>query len=134
MKVLMSNMRIYRPDMRHRFQKGAQMGVEIYGRSDDLIEVDGDIREEFGYHYREEHIESKFLAFSDGTVVRVRYGQPGTYGWELHVMTIGTGSSVNHQPATNHDDNYSDVVNIEGVDIRWVVVGEQFVMAMYLKE
>jgi hypothetical protein len=104
------------------------MGVKVYGASDDLIEVDGDIREEFGYHYSESDPTTKYLSFSDGTVIRVRYGEADEYGWSLKAMADGTDSAVTHIPATS-EDNYSDMIEIEDVDIRWVVIGDQFVRA-----
>jgi len=40
--------------------------LKVYGASDDLIEIKGDIREEFSRY----DSEGDYLAFSDGTVLK----------------------------------------------------------------
>lgn len=100
--------------------------IKVYGAIDDLIEVEGDIREEFGYHYSESDPTAKFLAFSDGTALKITYGLDDCC-WRISVYASNPESNVKHTPATSEDSGYTDVVVIEA-DIKWVVVGEQFVM------
>lgn len=45
----------------------------IYGSSDDLIELEGDVSQEFGAYERCEDGEGFVLALSDGTLLSVRY-------------------------------------------------------------
>jgi len=102
------------------------MGVKVYGASDDLIEIEGDIREEFGYHYSVSDPTAKFLAFSDGTALKITYGLDDGC-WRISVYA-GNPDYITHTPATS-EDNYSDIVEID-TDIRWVVVGEEFKMVL----
>jgi hypothetical protein len=63
----------------------------MYGCSDDLIELKGDLDVEFNASYR----GSDIFTFSDGTVIEVTYGKknPKTGEelgvWELRVITQG---------------------------------------------
>jgi len=104
-----------------------EVGCKIYGASDDLIEVDGDIREEF-YH-SEDGVD--LLAFSDGTLLSVEYDNSGM--WRINRLMDGT-SRYTKDEATAEEGNredglpaYSDVVTLTpGVDrerVRWIVHG-----------
>ena len=96
------------------------MSIVVIGASDDLIEVDGDIREEFNVLGND---EGSILGFSNGTVLRVRYDDEGVWRitplWHTTVVKIDYAS----------DDTkytYSDVATIdEPVD--WVVCGTEWV-------
>lgn len=102
--------------------------IRIYGASDDLVEVEGDISEEFTYtgdfcRFNGDDL----LAFSDGTVIGVRYDAQGI--WRLSVVCSGTARVV-HQVCTAdgfEDDEYSDVIHLfdEELDrsISWVLHG-----------
>ena len=63
------------------------MSITIYGDSDDLIEVDGDIREEFSYSGSE---EGDLLGFSDGTLLRIRHDDQGT--WRITPVCRGASN------------------------------------------
>lgn len=90
------------------------MTVRVYGASDDLIEVEGDLREEFGACDT-----VVMLVFADGTRLRVVYSPEGYNGrWQIAVLDDPTGT-VKHTPALDEDANYSDVVEFE-TDSRWV--------------
>lgn len=92
------------------------MSVTVYGFSDDLVEVDGDVYEEFmspnGKGY---------LAFSNGCVLKIVYDESGT--WRI-TPVVPVGLSVVQAPE-NDESIYSDVATIEG-DIAWVVFGEEY--------
>lgn len=92
--------------------------VEISGSSDDLIEVEGDILEEFSACD-----EAKYLAFSDGTVLKIEYTNGGL--WRIVRFREGTSKYEKYFEATDPDDDYSDRVRLEG-DIAWVVCGDGF--------
>lgn len=49
--------------------------LKVYGASDDLVEIDGDISEEFGRF----DSEGDYLAFSDGTVLKAIYDEDGIW-------------------------------------------------------
>lgn len=98
------------------------MPVKIYGASDDLIEVEGDVREEFySVTLNDDDDEGGLLAFSNGTVLRIVYTREGL--WRI---TPVAGEVSVEQCIEETDDLYSDIAEVPG-DIRWVVFGTQFV-------
>jgi hypothetical protein len=92
----------------------------IYGASDDLIEIDGSVREEFGCMLDTAQ-ESAYLAISDGTVLRVRYDEDGI--WRFTPLVVGS-ASVHYEFGTD-DRTHSDRVTLTGDDLSWVVLGTQ---------
>lgn len=89
--------------------------LKIYGASDDLIEIEGDIREEFG-----PPDGPVLLGFSDGTVLQVQYGAGGNAFWRITPIIYGS-ASYSKTEATDEDERYSDVVTLDG-DIKWVML------------
>lgn len=100
--------------------------VTIYGASDDLIELDGDLSEEFSAlnDYREE--TGGLLGFSDGTVLDVIYGHEGI--WRIVRVSAGTATFTKDENPLDDDERYSDRVTLEG-DLRWCVFGQTLVRA-----
>lgn len=100
------------------------MKLEIYGASDDLIEVDGDICEEFnalGDSF-EGGGDGGLLAFSDGTILKVIYGDEGI--WRISPIVHGLADySINQ--GTDMDDDYTDRVTLTG-EFAWVVYGSEY--------
>lgn len=92
--------------------------ITVYGASDDLIEIEGGLREEF----EAADGSMNYLAFSDGTVLSVVYGKDGL--WTLRRVVTGTASFSKHD-ATDEDEDYSDRVTLDG-NILWVVCGTRF--------
>lgn len=102
--------------------------VTIYGASDDLIEVEGDIHEEFswpGWKLGGGSEESALLAVSDGTILRVRYDVEGC--WRIERIAVGA-AIYQHTPATSPKDDYSDRVTLTG-DVTWIVLGNEMARA-----
>jgi hypothetical protein len=101
--------------------------LSIYGSSDDLIIVDGDeLTEEFS-GYRSSDESPRYLAFSDGTVLRVWYDAEGD--WRVRREAVGT-ATYEHWPANGHPEaiaapTYSDVAFLAG-EFAWVVMGNNF--------
>lgn len=96
--------------------------ITIYGASDDLVEVEGDIREEFNYPY-DENIP-QYLAFSEGTVLSIFYSNKGI--WEIRRVVIGDAKYSKKEAVDNSiDDEYSDIATLENDDIQWVVFGRE---------
>lgn len=91
--------------------------ITIYGASDDLIEVEGDIRGEFYAIEEGAHI----LAFSDGTVLAVEYDRQGM--WRIRRLAAGA-ASYKLTEATDADSDYSDKAELDG-PIAWVVFGKE---------
>lgn len=96
--------------------------VIVCGASDDLIEIEGDIREEFNC-YDEEH--PQYLGFSEGTVLSIFYSSKGI--WEIRRVAIGDAKYSKKEAVDNSiDDEYSDKATLESDNIRWVVFGGGF--------
>ena len=92
--------------------------VILYGFSDDLIEIEGAIEKEvYG-----DGDEPTWLAFSDGTLIRVTYDGD----WHFKVKELGEDSFAIVKNPEPNTDQYTDTVTLNG-DIRWVVVGTSFV-------
>lgn len=94
--------------------------VTVYGASDDLIELDGGIYEEFGYR---DDAEGDLVAFSDGTVLRVRHGAGGI--WRITPVARGSAELSIVQAPEDDDSNYSDRATLDG-DVRWAVHGNGY--------
>jgi hypothetical protein len=92
------------------------MRLEIYGASDDLVEIEGDIREEFNvYDEPEGH-----LAISDGTLLSVLYDEHGF--WRINRLVQGS-AKYSKTEGTDIDSDYSDRVTLDGPSFEWVVYG-----------
>lgn len=94
--------------------------VTITGASDDLIEIDGDIRVEFNVYFNDD--ERWVLGFSDGTLLSVNYDDHGI--WRFAGLT--TGSAKMTKVEGNAAADTFDVVTLDG-DISWVVLGKHHV-------
>lgn len=97
--------------------------IEIYGASDDLIEVEStSFRPEEFNVYLNEPSDSLLLAVSDGTVLRVHYDEDGI--WRFTPIVVGS-ASVDIKVAIYDGDKgtYTDRVTLTGDDLRWVVLG-----------
>jgi hypothetical protein len=97
--------------------------VQVYGASDDLIEIRGAIYEEFNPGYDD---GISYLGFSDGTVLSVQYGQDGI--WRINRMMEGIATYEKTEGRTEPDEG-TDTVTLTG-DIRWVVFGTKIEKAV----
>lgn len=95
------------------------MSVKIRGYSDDLIDIEGDVSEEFDanglIHY--------LVSTSTGVLLRVRYAAV----WRIDVISGADNVHIVPCPE-NDDDNYSDVATVDG-DVSWVQCGNEFATA-----
>ncbi len=96
--------------------------VTIYGASDDLIEVEGALGEEFNFCSNDDD-EKRYLTFSDGTVLSAQYDGDGI--WRFNRLANGT-ATYEKTEGTDPDGDYTDRVTLTG-DLRWVLFGEAFV-------
>ncbi len=60
------------------------MATQLFGASDDLIELEGDLREEFSGG-----MKPRLLIFSDGTVLTIKYGKEHLAVWAITLITQG---------------------------------------------
>lgn len=98
--------------------------LKIYGSSDDLIEIEGDIHEEFTALREFDNGDGEdggFLGLSDGTVLRIEYSNEGI--WRIQPIFKGSGEFSIVQ-GTNDDDDYSDVATVDAT-IRWAILGSE---------
>jgi hypothetical protein len=84
--------------------------ITIHGSSDDLICLDGFIRDEFIPNNSD---YESILRFNDGTSLAVKYDEEGC--WRIRPLTIGEFTSYEHVPAIDPDDDvYYDTVTLVG--------------------
>lgn len=89
--------------------------LKVSGASDDLIELEGDISDEFNRYDSE---DGDYLAFSDGTCLKVIYDDDGL--WRLTVIAQGTLFKEKIEGNVIEDKN--DVVIFED-GVKWCVCG-----------
>ena len=83
--------------------------VKVYGASDDLIEIEGAIQDEFGSYNR-----ASFLHFDDGTILKVEYSPDDSGIWRIERIKNGT-AKYSHERCDSEDaDPYSDVATLKG--------------------
>lgn len=80
-------------------------GTVVTGASDDLIELDGELCEEFGTY----HCGDGRMAFSDGTLLTVKYDSDGLWRFKL----IFKGSLYDHKIEGCVNDDTDDVVHFK---------------------
>lgn len=74
--------------------------ISIYGASDDLIEVDGDIRDEFSnYSFSDEG--GAYVYVSTGDVIRFRLEDEG---WRANVVVDATAPKIGKRQNRPEDD------------------------------
>jgi hypothetical protein len=101
------------------------MSTTIYGASDDLIEVDGAIREEFN----PSDGEPSYLAFSNGVVLKVTYDDEGM--WRIqpranaHLVTVDFAIGEDADRREDGSSGYSDRATMTD-PVSWVVFGDRF--------
>lgn len=89
------------------------MSITVYGASDDLIEITGDITEEWSAY------DPVYLTMSNGSVWRIAYNDFGI--WRITPVIVPTTCRYDLVICTSDDgddDNYSDRLTVEGVT--WV--------------
>lgn len=85
------------------------MPVTVYGSSDDLIEIEGDVSKELMAS------SPRLLRFNDGTEMVVSYSpvDPAGYDgmWRIDITKVGKATVVIHR-ATDYEEDYSDKVTL----------------------
>ena|SRR5688572_12771626 len=97
--------------------------VTIYGASDDLIEVEGAVGDEFNAYSSDEDTKH-YLSFSDGTLLRVVYDDEGM--WRITPMVHGS-AEYSKKEAMSPEDDYSDRVTLTASagSFKWVAYGRE---------
>lgn len=90
--------------------------IVIYGGSDDLIEIEGDIDAEF-YCHAEDEEDPVYLAFSDGTLISA--SKPTGAAWQLLVVFEGES-----EISIRADETTSNKITLDG-PIKWAILGSE---------
>jgi hypothetical protein len=100
--------------------------ISVYGASDDLLEVEGDITDEFNPSWRryDDDKEPSYLIVSDGSVLAIRYDENGI--WRITRIISGTATMEKKDGDIVKDTN--DIVTLTG-DIKWVMFTDRAVFA-----
>lgn len=97
------------------------MATKIYGQSDDLIEVDGDVRGEVGCYGTDENKHpGVLLTCSDGTVLAVKYGKASMAIWQIVVHRQGDLFDRIDACMDEDANPYSDVAHFKD-GLKWVM-------------
>ena len=95
------------------------MATEIYGRSDDLIEFQGDIVGEVGCYHGASNYENGVLVIcSDGTLLEVKYGKGGRGIWQVTKLHEGTLFAGVEACEDEDADRYSDTARFRD-GLKW---------------
>jgi hypothetical protein len=84
------------------------MATQVYGASDDLIEFEGDVGGEVGCFGTDDRDHGVLVAFSDGTLLEVKYGKGDTGIWGIHVYREGDLFLRVEQCSDEDAERYSD--------------------------
>jgi hypothetical protein len=92
--------------------------LTISGYSDDLIEIDGAINEEFdALRYECDAI----ITVSDGTALRINFDRHGV--WRITPIHKGEASLDIVQAPADAEDDYSDKATLTYDRFSWVAIG-----------
>lgn len=98
-------------------------GIVVYGVSDDLIEIEGFVREEFYANYG----EVTYLAFSDGTLIAIEYADSG----EWKIMQHSVPNRIDIDPSGHGLDDYPDYSDVATIitdgPVEWVAKADRVV-------
>lgn len=94
--------------------------TKIYGASDDLIELEGQIREEFNHYGSGDDSKAAILAFSDGTLLEVEYDDDGIW----RIKRLAEGSCEYEHKAGSVEKDTPDYAILRG-ELRWAVKSER---------
>jgi hypothetical protein len=94
------------------------MTTKVYGQSDDLIEFDGDVSGEVGCYGTDDRDQGVLVAFSDATLLEVKYGKNGDGIWEVKLLKKGALLDRIDQCADPDANPYSDVAHFNA-GITW---------------
>lgn len=101
------------------------MATTVYGESDDLIEVNGDVRGEVGCYGTDERPHGVLLVFSDGTILEAKYGKGDMGVWGL--ATLCKGDKLKEiTPCADEDARpHSDVAHFDD-GVTWAYAAKEW--------
>jgi hypothetical protein len=102
-----------------------EMTTKIYGTSDDLIELEGDIRGEVGCFGTDDQEHGVLLFCSDATVLEVKYGKNKKAIWEVKVLKRGSLFDRIGVCTDEDADPYSDVAHFRA-GLKWAYAAAEW--------
>lgn len=90
------------------------MATEVYGASDDLIELEGEISEELSGGEK-----PALLFFSDGTILTIKYGKEHLAVWEITLIEQGELFGMLDFCTDEDAERYSDTARFKD-GLKWV--------------
>lgn len=87
------------------------MPTKVYGTSDDLVEIEGDVRGEVNSYGTDDRDKGVLLMMSDGTLLEVKYGKAGMAVWGIMLIKPGTLFDRIDICTDENADPYSDVAH-----------------------
>lgn len=100
------------------------MTTQVYGASDDLIEIEGDIRGEHADYGLSK--KSTYVILSDGTILSVHYGKEIGAIWQILVIRKGKLLDKIETCIDEDADRYSDTAYFfDGIE--WAYVAENII-------
>lgn len=104
-------------------------GTRVYGASDDLIEFEGELTGEVGCYGSDDHEVGVLVAFSDGTILAVRYGKPGCGAvWGITVLRRGDLFDRLDECVDEDANPYSDVAHFKAGKLQaWAATDAELV-------
>ena len=97
------------------------MTTKIYGASDDLVEIEGDVEDEICcYGTDDEGAVPVLLVCSDGTILNVKYGKGGMGIWGITLLAKGGMYGGIDQCIDEDADPYSDVATFHD-GLSWII-------------
>ena len=98
-----------------------EYSLKIYGASDDLIEIEGDINAEFDANSDGPY----YIAISDGTLLDIHYDNDGL--WRIKLLIRGLSVLDRQEGSVDKDTN--DIVTLVSTKpFKWVVLGVEKVI------
>ena len=88
--------------------------LKIYGRGNDLIEIEGDIYDKINWFDR----GKCYITISDGTVISIEYSDEGI--WRIAKLRSGSGDPLIIYAPPDKSDNYSDALILPLGHYTWI--------------
>jgi hypothetical protein len=100
------------------------MSTRVYGRSDDLIEFEGDVPGEVGCYAAAED-KGVLLTFSDGTVLLAKYGKAEAGIWAVELIHPGALLERIDECTDEDAKPYSDVAHFRD-GLKWIFAAKEW--------
>lgn len=101
------------------------MVTRIYGASDDLIEADGDVSGEHSQYGTDDAKSGVLLAFSDGTLLDVKYGKNDLGIWRVSLLRKGDLFDRIEECTDEDADVHSDVAHFKD-GLKWCYIAPEW--------